>query len=119
MANKKTKFLNKADRDFLLDVERYNPGTIASIEKSGKLPDWFIKNVKIGKASYGSDTKREVIKEEELSKLNTIVSQFDKPDIYKNFIATTADEAGLTANELKDRLEAFQETKTQFGGLST
>ena len=119
MANKKVKFLSKEDRAFLLDVERYNPGIVAGIEKSGSLPDWFIDAAQRGKAQYGSDTDRKVIKETELSKLNTLISQLSKPAIYKNFIESTADESGLTANELRDRLEAYQETQSQFGGLLT
>src|SRR3990167_133942 len=119
MANKKTKFLSKEDRAFLLDVERYNPSFIANVEKTGNMPDWFIDAAQRGKAQYGSDTDRKVITNQDFSKINTIVQKLGTKETFKRFIEDTADESGLTANELRDRLEAYQETQSQFGGLLT
>ena len=45
MATKKLKFLTQADRQVILDLEAGNPGTVASIEQTGQIPQAYIDKI--------------------------------------------------------------------------
>jgi len=91
----KTKFLSKKDRDTLNTYEAQYPGLVASINETGKIPS-SLENI-------GGDEGGKIT-----TQLKGIAAKLQDRKVYDDYIKETADEEGLTDDELQTRLEAFK-----------
>lgn len=101
MASKKIKYLTKPERDLILHVESNTPGTIKRIEAG---------------ETFGYKDFRSQLSEQQTQQILSSIGKLGKKETYQAFIKETADESGLTKEELQTRLEAFQGLKESIGG---
>lgn|SRR3990167_8299710 len=116
MAKRRTKALNEADRVVLQNLEKSYPGSLAYAEKEGKIDprvqEFFNKMAKSDPEGAQKQLDRYTLLAKQVG-LKYTKQELDE------FLKQTEKEAGLTPEELEDRLEAFQEIgkKTMQGGL--